>query len=144
MYSTEQLEIKKTLGLVGHRETRDMDVWVLKVRNLNGTGLKPHVGQGFDAHYDIRGSIHCFGLQLSSSPGQPPLGLTKYLEKFAKMPVIDETGLTNLYDLDLTWKDQPESDPTHEAMRRAIVDQLGLELVADHQPVEILVVEKVK
>ena len=31
----------------------------------------------------------------------PPLGLTKYLEMYLQSPVMDETGLTEFYDIDL-------------------------------------------
>ena len=36
-----QAELKSKLGFVGHREMRDMDVLVLKVRRANAPGLKP-------------------------------------------------------------------------------------------------------
>jgi uncharacterized protein (TIGR03435 family) len=138
-----QRELKKTLGFMGRRETMDMDVWVLKVRNPDASGLKPH-GFGFPDEWHNGGHIHCFGEPLSSAPPIPPLGLTKYLEMYLQSPVIDETGLTEYYDIDLKWKERGEADPNHDALKQAVLNQLGLELVPDRQPIEMVVVEKAK
>ena len=61
-----------------------------------------------------------------------------------KKPVIDETGLAGHYHIDLTWNEQDDADPNHHALKKALLDQLGLELVPDHQTIEMLVVEKAK
>jgi uncharacterized protein (TIGR03435 family) len=60
------------------------------------------------------------------------------------MPVIDQTGPPGVRNLgiDLQWKELGEQDPTHDALKQALLDQLGLVLVPSRQPVEILVVEK--
>jgi uncharacterized protein (TIGR03435 family) len=60
------------------------------------------------------------------------------------MPVVDQTGLTQNFDIDLTWNEQGGQDSNHEALKQALLNQLGLELVPDSQPIEMLVVEKVK
>ena len=138
-----QRELKKTLGFTGRRETMDMDVWVLKVRSPNASGLVPH-GFGFPDEWHNGGHIHCFGEPLSSAPPIPPLGLTKYLEMYLQSPVINETGLTEFYDIDLKWKERGEADPNHDALKQAVLDQLGLELVPDRRPIEMVVVEKAK
>ncbi len=138
-----QQELKKTLGFMGRRETMDMDVWVLKVRNPDASGLKPH-GFGFPDEWHNGGHIHCFGEPLSSAPPIPPLGLAKYLEMYLQSPVVNETGLTGYYDIDLKWKERGEADPNHDALKQAVLNQLGLELVPDRQPIEMVVMEKVK
>jgi len=142
-----QNEIKKVTGLVGHTETIDTDVFVLKVRTPDAPGLKPPHGP-VNMHYDIRGRIICQGLPLSSvsvpNPSLTSIGLTKYLEIFLETPVIDETGLTNYYDIDIKWNANSKNDPEHNALKKVLLDQLGLELVPANRPVEILVMEKVK
>ena len=65
------------------------------------------------------------------------------LEPFLKVPVIDQTGLTNRVVLDLRWKKRVGE--TQEATVMQVVrDELGLELVPTNMPIEMLVVEKAK
>jgi uncharacterized protein (TIGR03435 family) len=60
------------------------------------------------------------------------------------MPVVDETGLTQHFNIDLKWNEKGRRDPNHEAVKKAMLDQLGLELVPSNMPIEMLVVEKAK
>ena len=137
-----QAELKRKLGFVGHRETRDTDVLVLKVRKSNAPGLKPPT---FFGHSDgcSRGHYYCDNAPLSSNSGYYP-GITRFLEEYFEMPVIDQTGLTQNYHIDLKWNERWGQDPNHDALKQAMLDQLGLELVPGREPVEMLVVEKVK
>jgi uncharacterized protein (TIGR03435 family) len=61
------------------------------------------------------------------------------LEGNLQIPVIDQTGLTQTFDIDLKWN---QHDPQHNTLKQALLDQLGLELVPTTKPVEMLVVEK--
>ena len=63
------------------------------------------------------------------------------LEILLKIPVINESGITNKFDIDLEWN---QNDPQHSSLKQALIDQLGLELVPTNMPIEMLVVEKVK
>ena len=58
------------------------------------------------------------------------------------MPVVDETGLNGSYDINLRWEEQYPFDPEHSAMKQAMLEQLGFELVPTNMPVEVLVVGK--
>ena len=60
------------------------------------------------------------------------------------MPIVDETGLTGAYNLDLRWKVKTDPNANQEAIKQALIEQLGLELVPVHKRVEILIVEKVQ
>jgi len=141
-----QQELKKTLGLVGRTETRETDVLLLRVRTPDAPGLKPHISGGVNEFRDIRGRIQCLGEPLSSSPPLPPFGLTKFLELFIGVPVIDETGFGFMqrFDIDIRWNENEARDPEHNALKQAVLDQLGLELVPGTESVEMLVVEKAK
>ena len=67
--------------------------------------------------------------------------LTGNMEANLGRPVVDQTGLTNNYDYQLDWQPQPgETEPA--ALKRALLDQLGLELVPANMPIEMLAVEK--
>ena len=60
------------------------------------------------------------------------------------MPIVDETGLTGSYNLDLRWKVKTDPNANQEALKQALIEQLGLELVPVHKAVEMLIVEKVQ
>ena len=63
--------------------------------------------------------------------------------------VIDKTGLTGPYDLDLQWAPDPTLGPAATpgvqadgaSLFAAIQEQLGLKLVATRGPVEVLVLD---
>jgi uncharacterized protein (TIGR03435 family) len=127
-------EIKKQFGLVAHLETREADVLIAKVTNSNAPGLK--IASGSENHQtgNFRNVVFK-GVQIDS--------LTSWLESVNEMPVLNETGLTNYYDIAVKWKPhtgQSEAD----AIRQILPDQFGLELVPSRDPIEMLVVEKVK
>jgi len=141
-YPALQRELKNSLGWVGRRETRDVDVLVLRVRNPNATGLKPPIPGGQN-DWTGNDSYVCDDRALSSD-SPPYLGLTRCLEQIFEMPIIDQTGLTQHFSINLKWTPQRTRDAYLNAVKQALVDQLGLELVPDRQPVEMLVIEKVK
>jgi uncharacterized protein (TIGR03435 family) len=136
-----QAELKRKLGFVGHKEMRDMDVLVLKVRRSNAPGLKrPANGH---ADYINNGHYYCDNAPISSDSGWYP-GITRFLEDYFGTPVIDQTGLTQNYHIDLKWKELGGQDPDHDALKQALLDQLGLELVPSRESIEMLAMEKVK
>jgi uncharacterized protein (TIGR03435 family) len=132
-----QRELKTKLGLVAHLETRDMDVLLLKVRNPQSAGLRPPIkGMYFGSQQnDNYARITWNNESLSRAP--------ELLEGFCQMPVIDETGLTQHFSIDVKWNELGERDPNHNALKKALLNQLGLELVPARAPVEMLIVEKV-
>jgi uncharacterized protein (TIGR03435 family) len=134
-----QRELKNKLGLVGRPETRDMDVLLLKVEIPNAPGLKPPLRTGGES--DGMGHFH-FDNQPLATSHVSSLAVASGLEAYFGMPVVDQTGLTQKFNIDLTWNELGKQDPDHDALKQALLDQLGLELVPSHQPVEMLVVEK--
>jgi len=82
--------------------------------------------------------------------------LAPMLSLLLNMPVIDKTGLTGEYDMDLKWSpdparlafgdvrdpaELPAPDPTRPEIFTAIKEQLGLELKAEKGPVDVIVIE---
>jgi uncharacterized protein (TIGR03435 family) len=137
-----QNELKKKFGLVGRREIRDMDVLLLKVRNPNAPGLghpRPDGGNGRWGH----GYYNCQDAPISN-PDSYFDSIISRMEDYFGMPVIDQTGLTQHFSIDLKWNELGEQDPKHNALKQALLDQLGLELVPSRAPVEMLVVKKSK
>ncbi len=123
---------------MARRETIDTNVLLLVVSNRNAQGLKPSVTasslnnrghfSGSDGHYHYEGTLSV---------------VAGFCEDVSKIPVIDQTGLTNNFDVDFKWQPQ-KGESEWDGARRAIRDQLGLELVPTNMPIEMLVVEKAK
>ena len=91
---------------------------------------------------------------VSNGPGQLKAGgallrnVASNLSAFAGRPVLDRTGLTGTFDVELTWAMQlgpaaagPQDGPS---LFTAVQEQLGLKLEAQETPMEVLVVERVE
>jgi len=135
-------ELQKQFGLIAHVETREADVMWLKVKDAEK--LESHLVQN-----NKPGNLGTFkmsrGKSNDSITGFESMQLAELLETIFQKPVIDQTGSTLFYE----WKSKAEMNPaakgkSREGVWRSMIDQLGLELVPSREPVEMLVVEKVK
>ena len=131
--------------LAVHRETKDLAIYALELAK-NGP------------------KFHAFKPGAEAAPGKlnhfhPPNlpFLARFLSHLGSdKPVIDNTGLTGDFDLDLdvgkigqeaallsgATGGPPTPESMFEATANAIPDQLGLKLVPTKAPVEILVVDR--
>ena len=123
-----QRELKQRFGLVGRRETIETNVLVLTVRTPNAPGLKR--GNSGITYMEMRDRF--------SSHGQDTLGLVDFLRRYLGVLVTDQTGLTNSFDIDLSW------DSTPDGLKRELQDKLGLELNPKIEPTEFYIIEKAK
>ncbi len=135
-----QEEVRRKFGVVGKTEIRAADVLLLKVKFTNAPGLKlntagawPKQGSGFAP----------VSSELFRGFNEPIIGLIAGFENEANVPVIDGTGLTNLYDFDLKCSQADLENRNWDKVNRAL-DPLGLELVPTNMPIKMLVVEKAK
>lgn len=82
-----------------------------------------------------RGNLHCVGGSFAD--------LASFWERYWGTPVIDQTKVNERFDMELKWDDSgwPRSR-NPEALKQALLNQLGLELVPSREPGERLVVEK--
>ena len=137
-----QNEMKRKLGVVARRETRETEALALVVKHTNAPGLRPTTAQDptHSSSYWADDGYSCTNGNLA--------GLALYLERTLNVPsvdknvpVVDKTGLDGNYDLTVKWD---KNDIQHDSMKKALLDQLGLELVTTNMPVEMLVVEKAK
>lgn len=125
--------VEATFDLRAKRETRETTVYIL-------TGPKPD-----NPHLTV--TVSTGGSSSRSGPGgmsginQSISSLAWYLEGKLGKPVLDETGLTNHYDLELKWKEEADERPPAETIVRAVKEQLGLELTTATRAVEVVVVE---
>ena len=129
-----QTEVKQKFGVVAKLETRETDVLLLAVKSPHAPGLKPSANRG-NGRIIRQGVISSSGSEIGS--------LRQELEDYFQIPVLDRTGLNGIFNMDATW-DEPVKGQNRDALRQALIDQLGLELVPSREPVEMLVVEKVK
>jgi uncharacterized protein (TIGR03435 family) len=129
-------QIKKRFGLVAHKETREVEVFRLRVNNPNPSHLKKHNRP--DDSSSWTGATQSMEIKNQSLDG-----FVGSIESNMGQPILDETGLSGNYDLQLNWRSKPGESVT-DAFRRALLEQLGLELVPDRAPIEVLVVEKVR
>jgi len=135
-----QHELKVKLGLIGHRETENMDVLLLNVKRANAAGLKPPANLDENFGSWSPGAFHFPNVAIATGPPRFD-GLVNYLERYFKLPVIDQTGITQHFSVDVRWTEQ-KGHPNHEGLEEALRDQLGLELVPTNMPIEMLVLEK--
>lgn len=152
--------------LVIRRETREMPVFVLVLARSDrrlGPQLRqsdgqceaarlaaeqggaprqtPKVERGFCGSRSVAG--------LSTMSGVPLADLARYLAPQAGRFVIDQTGLTGTFDLDLKWTPDltgPAGGPQSAfndgtSLSAALQEQLGLKLEAQRARVPVLVVE---
>ncbi len=135
-----QAEIKKQFGLVGHMETRDTDVLVLKAGGTAAARLKTSSRSGPNISWET-GNIKLLGYKMSDPSGYD---LAHTISMILDKPVIEETGLTGAYDLNLRWNGNLTGDALQQEFKTMLQDQFGLELASDRRPLEMLVVERAK
>ncbi|HVV44086.1 MAG TPA: TIGR03435 family protein [Bryobacteraceae bacterium] len=134
-------------GLQAHRETREQSSYVLKIAK-DGPKLKTSENGATN--------IRVNGNSIDLEHGEISR-LTQLLSSALGKPVVDRTGLTGYYNVSLQWSDAPvadggvigldahaTSDPNRESIFSAIQNQLGLQLVSQRAPVEMIVIDKVE
>jgi uncharacterized protein (TIGR03435 family) len=131
-----QNELRKTLGLSGKIEYRQMNALSLTVKSPNAAGLKPSTVLA-NAPASLRGGRgHTSGINVKLND------LANDLEQRLGVPVVDHTGSAKKrFDFELSWE-QPGEMLNIPALKQALIDQLGLELVPSTESVEVVIVDK--
>jgi len=120
-----QQEIAKTFHLGGRKQSVETNVLSLTVRNRHAPGLKSSASGQFTVDRPD-------GFIVVSN--MPVSNLGPMTENLLGMPVVDRTGLKGYFDL--KWKN------SNDGLKKAILENLGLELVPGSASVEFLVIEK--
>jgi uncharacterized protein (TIGR03435 family) len=162
-------------GLVVHRETRDLPIYALQRARADGS-LGPNlkrssadcvamtaarergeiVPEGPPRPPSFTGPELCGGMR--SSPGMVAFGgarlsgLASSLEATLGRVVQDHTGLTDLFDLQLSWNPELRAqtggtapgglNTDRPSLVTAIQEQLGLKIEAQRAPVDVLVIDQ--
>jgi uncharacterized protein (TIGR03435 family) len=128
-----------------HHETRQLPVWALTVAK---NGAKLHEAAA-GSPPKPGGGVRINGRPVQGPPGgEPPKGWTmqQLADNFLGMPalggrpVVDRTGLTGVYEIDLDYSILPGGD---RELRDA-VQELGLRLEEAKAPMDFLVVDHVE
>ena len=90
---------------------------------------------------DQRGGLKLRGATFDWLPGS--------LEEWLGKPVLNETGVTNRYNIHLKWKMSEqelkgEAEPDPNAIIAAVRDQLGLNLSLQRRSLPVLIVERAR
>jgi uncharacterized protein (TIGR03435 family) len=123
-----------------HRDTKEIPVYALVVAK-NGAKLKesaPDTPNNFSMNFGSKDcSLHGQAMELSN--------LAFSLSSSARRIVLDKTGLTGKYDMDLKWSQQDNASPDDSgpSLFTALQEQLGLKLEPTKAPVESIVIEHV-
>lgn len=141
--------LKERFSLKIHQETQQRPVYVLTV----GKG-----GPKFQPSDKKVTNIRSGGHSISIDRGNIA-NLTRVLATAVGRPIIDQTGLTGIYDISIVWDDAPVQDAAvpgakqlpsgeasvgdegHGSIFSAIQEQLGLRLEPTRAPVEVLVID---
>jgi uncharacterized protein (TIGR03435 family) len=137
--------------LAVHRETKELPTYDLLVTK-GGPKFKEGkcVGQPGPLNpcgaYNVSARGHLTGKAVGMNP------IAGFLSSLESRVVVNKTGLTGEYDLDLTWTPdelptgpgdpgQAPPDPNGPSIFTALQEQLGLHLEPSRSPVEILVID---
>jgi uncharacterized protein (TIGR03435 family) len=128
-------KIKDKLGLVGHNELKNENALLLIMQNPNAPGLHPSIPGSTD-NMIVNGNRVEIKWQ-----NERIAKIDDYLQEASPLPIVDATGTTERYSIDITWVENLR-DPEHTALQNVLREQLGLVLVPTNMPIEMLVVEK--
>jgi uncharacterized protein (TIGR03435 family) len=136
--------LRERFALAAHNETRQLPVYRLVLARNDRTLGKRLVKSDVDCALS-RGKVPdpCTS---RSSPGRF-LGTAVLFNSFLRTlqsavdrSIVDDTGLTGSYDVDLEWASQPD-DPTTPSIFTALQEQLGVKLESARGPVDVLVID---
>lgn len=137
-YETTRLMLQQLLQerfhLALHRETQERAGYAM-VLAKGGLKLKPGREDGKQGFISSN-RLHRSSLKLKQ--------LAEMLAIPAGKPVVDRTGVTGTYDVDLRFAPEDATDSTLPSLVTALEEQAGLKLEPQKVPVEVLVIDHVE
>jgi uncharacterized protein (TIGR03435 family) len=153
--------LEERFNFKAHIETRDLPGYALVVARPDGK-LGPQMKQS---------DVDCAALAAARRAGGPPpplasgerrpcsmrmgrgtltagsmtmANLAGTLSSAVQRAVVDRTGLTGGFDLDLTYSTEQSADTTSPSLFTAVQEQLGLKLDSVRLPTDVLVVDSIE
>jgi uncharacterized protein (TIGR03435 family) len=149
--------------LLVHRDNHELPVYSLVVARRDGRlgpGIRPaavdcedvttHPLDGGNAQSNYSGCTPQMGLTRLKAPGFRMATLASALMRLFDRSIIDKTGVSGAFDIELTWIPDPTMLPngvpaptnaTGASIFTALEEQLGLKLLSDRGPVDVLVID---
>jgi uncharacterized protein (TIGR03435 family) len=138
-----QAFLAERFSLTFHWENRTLPVFALVIAS-GGFKLKPTDPK--DDPPRAPGSLGCppddRACRMIIMGSAPVSQFAAALARGAGRPVIDKTGLSGTYYLDLKWAGETTVSSSLPSLPAALREQFGLELKSDTGPVEVLVIER--
>jgi uncharacterized protein (TIGR03435 family) len=78
------------------------------------------------------------------SAGKPMAQLAGELTGQLGRPVMDRTGLTGRYAVNLEWSPDPQANDARPALFTALQEQLGIRLQEDRGPIEVIAIGRLE
>ncbi|MGO8763896.1 MAG: TIGR03435 family protein [Limisphaerales bacterium] len=130
--------VMQKFGVVANWELLETNALQLTVKTQYAPGLSPSANK--------QQPEEMFGPTSYTAVDKPLTDLFSFLEVYAGIPIVDQTGLTGRFDFRLKWNESnsQQTQGLSAPLKQALINQLGLELVPTTMPVEMLVVEKAK
>ena len=148
--------------LVVHRELRDMPAYTLVKVKADGT-LGPQMRRS-EIDCEAEAARAFAAKRGGAPPGQKPIvrcristnagrivgtgtSITELMRRLSAplgRAVVDRTGLSGSFDLELQWSPDQTADTAGPSLFTAIQEQLGLKLESQRAPIEVLVIDRVE
>ncbi len=123
--------LEQRFGLAVHRQIKDVQGYALVVTK---GGPRLQASQGAPAHfYILANGLRCQNASIGTLAGM--------LSQPAGRPVVDATGITGNYDITLEYAPEAAADSSLPSIFTALQEQLGLKLVPQKVPYEMLVID---
>jgi uncharacterized protein (TIGR03435 family) len=140
--------LEDRFSLKVHRETKEMPMYSLVV-GKNGLKMKLSVDQT-----GTTGGVREVRFGRIAGEAVPVSTIAGMLTGLAGRRVLNKTGLTGRYDVDLRYTPdsgqapgaapEPTDSPDEESLFGALQTQLGLKLESTRGPIEILIVDHIE
>ena len=146
--------LEERFGMVWHMEARAQPVYELTVLpggpKFHATPV-PSIGEGGDAARK-RHSGWTISHGLAKANGITLSQLAEGLSSELERSVVDKTGLTDMYDLELHWTPEDRANASDNGtvgdapsdIFTALKEQLGMKLTSAKEPVPVLVVDRMQ
>jgi len=133
-----QTALADRMGMVARREQKELSIFHLVV--IPGSNRLEEITPA-PAKY----SVWALDTEFRALPGMPLSALAYQLTRISGRPVIDETGRTGHYKVDLHWQGDPSAGDNGSVASEmgllSAISQLGLKLVPGKKTMDTLVIE---
>ena len=127
-------------GLTIHRETREVPTYDLVVARKDGSP-GAHLVRTDGSCEKAAACTLLVNRQSLTARTQAIQKITPALQSLTGRPVVDRTGLTGTFDIDLKWSATGDDGPS---IFTALQEQLGLKLEPSKGPFEVVVIDAIR